>query len=145
MTGVCEREASIEGKRCGYMGMISSEMVWDVRLQSNGFLWGEEGHSMRRSIGPAQLSAERFRGEAVRAGGLVVTPIGQRLSVHWAGSGLVWLFPVAVEVSGREARMRLPLWNVTRLIVSALAMTGALFGVIAARRLVFVRREGGRS
>ena len=89
---------------------------------------------MRAGIGPVRLRAERFRGTAVSAGELHITPVGHRLSLEWPGGGLAWLRPVAVEVTGDGAEMRVPIRDVTRAVVLALLAASALVGLIVSRR-----------
>lgn len=103
---------------------------------------------MRAGIGPVRLRAERFRGAAMSAQGLRVTPVGHELSLEWPGGGLAWLRPVAVEVSGTDVDMRVPIHDVTRVVVLALLTVGALAGLmgrIDSRRAASTRREGGRT
>ncbi len=100
---------------------------------------------MRASIGPLRLRAERFRGAALSAQGLRVTPVGHRLSLEWPDGGLAWLRPVAVEVSGAGAERRVPVRDVTRMLVLALPAAGALAGLFVSRRAASAQREGGRS
>ena len=96
---------------------------------------------MRASIGAMGLRAERFRGAALSVQGLRVTPVGHRLSLEWPGGGLAWLRPVAVEVSGAGTERRLPIWDVTRMLVLALPAAGALAGLIVSRRAASMRHE----
>ena len=102
---------------------------------------------MQASVGPVRLRAERFRGAVVSAGELHVTPVGHRLSLEWPGGGLAWLRPVAVEVSGAGTVKRVPIWDVTRVLVLALPAAAALAGLLVSRRAASMRHErheGGR-
>jgi len=85
---------------------------------------------MQASVGPVRLRAERFRGDAVSAGELRVTPVGHRLSLEWPGGGLAWLRPVAVEVMGDGTQTREPIRDLTRAVVLALLAVGALAGLM---------------
>jgi hypothetical protein len=117
-------------------------MAWDMRQRNRDAREKvRRADTMRASIGPLRLRAERFHGDAVSAQGLRVTPVGHRFSMEWPGGGLAWLRPVAVEVSGAGAERRVPIRDVTRLIVLALPAAGALAGLIVSRRAASMRHE----
>ena len=70
---------------------------------------------------------ETLRGEPITtAGSQVVTPIARVTALDWPGGGLAWARPVAVEARDGTRVKRIPIRNLTRWVLVALALaTGA--------------------
>jgi hypothetical protein len=69
---------------------------------------------------------QRSPGPTVRTGDVAVTPIARRIGVHWPGGGLLWSFPVAVEIASGETVETKAIVDVTRILIIALWFGTAL-------------------
>lgn len=74
---------------------------------------------------------ETHAGEPVRAAGAIVTPLAWALTVRLPFGGLVWNTPVAVMVD-RDGRIeRVPIVDVTRLVLIGLGLFAAAVAMLA--------------
>jgi hypothetical protein len=68
----------------------------------------------------------RSAGSTVRTGDMAVTPVARTLGVRWPGGGVLWSFPVAVEVETGERVETKTIVDVTRIAIIALWFGTAL-------------------
>ena len=76
-------------------------------------------------------------GPTVRTGDVAATPIARSIGVRWPGGGVLWSFPVAVEVATAETVEIKAIVDVTRMAIIALSF-GTALAIWPARSL---RRE----
>jgi hypothetical protein len=92
--------------------------------------------TMRSVRRPRVWSWRELRGEPHYLHGLHITPISRAVTLRWPGGGLLWQWPLAVEVrEGKRAyRRRIP--DATRRTTIALLLLAAalLLGSAALRR-----------
>ena len=69
-------------------------------------------------------------GEPLRAGAVTVRPQSQALRLQLPFGGFVWNRPVAVLVEDGEGTRRVPIHDVTRIALLALAGVAALFTLL---------------
>lgn len=91
---------------------------------------------MRPVRRPPIWSWRELRGEPHYLHGLHITPISRALTLRWPGGGLLWQWPLAVEVRERKRTYRRRIPNVTRRATIALLLLAAalLLGSAALRR-----------
>ena len=84
----------------------------------------------------------RTRGKPFTAFGMQVVPIGFAVHVSWPGGGFTWHRPVAVEVRQEDTIYRLPIYDSTSRVISAIVLTGlATVLVPFVIRTIFFRRR----
>ena len=85
------------------------------------------------------LSWETKEGPAITAHGYTVTPVAQALHLHTRFGGLVWNRPVAVLIDEGGSVTRLPIVDVTR--VALWAMAGGAGLTLMITRLLSLSRS----
>ncbi|MGF1503680.1 MAG: hypothetical protein GYB64_09275 [Chloroflexi bacterium] len=73
-------------------------------------------------------------GEPVTAGEHTITPRSQAVIVHWPNGGLVWNRPVSILVERDGQYRRIPVVDVTRIVVILLAVAGTILIIYTAAR-----------
>ncbi len=82
------------------------------------------------------------RGKAIQKGDVTITPQAQALTIRLPYGGFVWNRPVAVVVEADGRRERIPIFDVTRAAVMAMASVSAIF--MFSMAVVFVLSWGSR-
>lgn len=77
---------------------------------------------------------QEFTGEAVTAGDVTVTPQSWALSIRLPFGGLVWNRPTAVLVSQNGRSRRIPVVDVTRIVVLAAVVMGTAVTILTWRK-----------
>jgi hypothetical protein len=69
---------------------------------------------------------QQSAGPTVRAGDVTATPLARNIGVRWPGGGVLWSFPVAVEVTTGDQVETQSIVDVTRMAIIALSFGTAL-------------------
>ncbi len=79
---------------------------------------------MQRQLKAPVLQISETRGNPVETFNGQTTPIGRVVEVHLPFGSITWHRPVAVEVRQEETIYRLPIYDSTRRVISAIGLTG---------------------
>ena len=79
---------------------------------------------MQRQLKAPVLQISETRGNPVETFNRQTTPIGRVVEVHLPFGSITWHRPVAVEVRQEDAVYRLPIYDSTRRVISAIGLTG---------------------
>ena len=77
---------------------------------------------------------QMVNGQSVMAGDITVTPQAQALSVRLPFVGFVWNRPVAVVVEQNGRSERIPIIDITRLVIVALTLASAIVTLLTWRK-----------
>ena len=79
---------------------------------------------MQRQLKAPVLQISETRGNPVETSNKQTTPIGRVIQVQLPFANLTWHRPVAVEVRQEDTIYRLPIYDSTRRVISAIGLTG---------------------
>ena len=97
---------------------------------------------MQRQLKVPVLKISETRGNTVETSNKQTTPIGRVIQVRLPFANLTWHRPVGVEVRHEDTIYRLPIYNSTSRVISAIVLTGlATVLVPLVIRTIFFRRR----
>ena len=79
---------------------------------------------MQRQLKAPVLQISETRGSTVETSNKQTTPIGRLIQVQLPFASLSWHRPLAVEVRQEETIYRLPIYDITSRVISAIFLTG---------------------
>jgi hypothetical protein len=97
---------------------------------------------MQRQLNAPVLHISETRGNPVETSNMQTTPIGRVVQVRLPFVSFTWHRPVGVEVRQEETIYRLPIYDATSRVISAIVLTGlATVLVPFVIRTIFFRRR----
>ncbi len=97
---------------------------------------------MQRQLKAPVLHISETRGNTVETSNKQTTPIGRLIQVQLPFASISWHRPLAVEVRQEETIYRLPIYDITSRVISAIFLTGlATVLVPFVIRTIFLRRR----
>ena len=98
---------------------------------------------MQRQVKAPVLHISETRGNPVEAFNRQTTPIGRVIQVRLPFSSITWHRPLAVEVRQEETINRLPIYDSTSRVISAIVLTGlaTVLVPLVIRTILFRRRR----
>jgi hypothetical protein len=98
---------------------------------------------MQRQLKAPVLQLSETRGNAVETFSRQTTPIGCIVRVQLPVGSFIWHRPVAVEVRQEDTMYRLPIYDSTLRVISAIVLTGlaTVLVPLVIRTLLFRRRR----
>jgi len=75
---------------------------------------------------------QTISGDQTKIGDTIVTPQAQSVTLRWPYGGLIWNRPAAVLVERDNHTTRLPVIDVTRILVWGLLGLGLFFAIVTA-------------
>lgn len=81
---------------------------------------------------PQWLQQQTISGNKSKIGNKVVTPQSQSITLRWPYGGLVWNRPAAVLVEQDNQTTRIPIIDITRILVWGLLGLGLFFAIVTA-------------
>ncbi len=98
---------------------------------------------MQRQLKAPVLQISETRGNPVETSNKQTTPIGRVIQVRLPFANLTWHRPVGVEVRQEDTIYRLPIYDSTSRVISAIVLTGlaTVFVPLVIRTILFRRRR----
>ena len=98
---------------------------------------------MQRQLKASVLEISETRGNPVETSNKQTTPIGRVIQVQLPFASLTWHRPVAVEVHQEDTMYRLPIYDSTSVVISAIILTGLATVLVpfVIRTILFRRRR----
>ena len=98
---------------------------------------------MQRQVKAPVLHISETRGNPVEAFNRQTTPIGRVIQVRLPFSSITWHRPLAVEVRQEDTIYRLPIYDSTSRVISAIVLTGlaTVLVPLVIRTILFRRRR----
>jgi hypothetical protein len=78
------------------------------------------------------LQRQTISGDKTQIGDTVVTPQSQSIMLRWPYGGLVWNRPAAVLVEQDNQTTRIPIIDITRILIWGFLGLGLFFGIMTA-------------
>ena len=78
------------------------------------------------------LQRQTISGDQIKIGDKVVTPQSQSITLRWPYGGLVWNRPAAVLVEQDNQTTRIPIVDITRILVWGFLGFGLFFTMVTA-------------
>ena len=79
-----------------------------------------------------RFQRQTISGEQIKVGDTIVTPQAQSVTLRWPYGGLLWNRPAAVLVEQDDQTTRIPIIDVTRILVWGFLGLGLFFGIMTA-------------
>lgn len=98
---------------------------------------------MQRQLKAPVLRISETRGNTIEASNKQTTPIGRAIQVRLPFANVTWHRPLAVEVQQGDTIYRLPIYNATSRVISAIVLTGLATVLVPflIRAILFRRRR----
>ena len=98
---------------------------------------------MQRQLKAPVLQISETRGNPVETSNKQTTPIGRVIQVRLPFASLTWHRPVGVEVRQEDTIYRLPIYDSTSRVISAIVLTGlaTVLVPLVIRTILFRRRR----